>query len=168
MPTTEQTKQQFRRHFIGGSDARIILGKDEKALLRLWREKRGEEAIGAWKTPSRVRLHLPPAPGSGAALCQGLRASSPRSNRPTGQPKRQERTQNWIKPGGKVRWSNPLSRRRGSSIERPEKLSRHSCGRISASTISAIIVSNTIFGVQFSSVAAFLGSPRRNSTSDGR
>src|ERR1700687_4795835 len=33
-----------RRHFIGGSDARIIMGKDEKALLRLWREKRGEVA----------------------------------------------------------------------------------------------------------------------------
>ena len=33
-----------RRHFIGGSDARIIMGKDEKALLRLWKEKRGEEA----------------------------------------------------------------------------------------------------------------------------
>jgi len=31
-----------RRHFIGGSDARIIMGKDEKALHRLWREKRGE------------------------------------------------------------------------------------------------------------------------------
>ena len=30
------------RHFIGGSDARIILGSDEAALLRLWREKRGE------------------------------------------------------------------------------------------------------------------------------
>ena len=33
-----------RRHFIGGSDARVIMGKDEKALLRLWREKRGDEA----------------------------------------------------------------------------------------------------------------------------
>jgi predicted phage-related endonuclease len=32
-----------RRHFIGGSDARIIMGDDEAALLRLWREKRGEE-----------------------------------------------------------------------------------------------------------------------------
>jgi predicted phage-related endonuclease len=32
-----------RRHFIGGSDARVIMGKDEKTLLRLWREKRGEE-----------------------------------------------------------------------------------------------------------------------------
>jgi predicted phage-related endonuclease len=31
-----------RRHFIGGSDARIIMGQDEKALLRLWQEKRGE------------------------------------------------------------------------------------------------------------------------------
>jgi predicted phage-related endonuclease len=31
-----------RRAFIGGSDARIILGSDEGTLLRLWREKRGE------------------------------------------------------------------------------------------------------------------------------
>ena len=31
-----------RRSFIGGSDARIIMGDDEAALLRLWREKRGE------------------------------------------------------------------------------------------------------------------------------
>src|SRR5262249_32388641 len=31
-----------RRHFIGGSDARIIMGDDEEALLRLWREKRCE------------------------------------------------------------------------------------------------------------------------------
>src|SRR5690349_18841893 len=31
-----------RRGFIGGSDARIIMGEDEAALLRLWREKRGE------------------------------------------------------------------------------------------------------------------------------
>ena len=31
-----------RRQFIGGSDARIIMGDDEPALLRLWREKRGE------------------------------------------------------------------------------------------------------------------------------
>ena len=35
-PTTK------RRYFIGGSDARIIMGNDEAALLRLWREKRGE------------------------------------------------------------------------------------------------------------------------------
>jgi hypothetical protein len=31
-----------RRSFIGGSDARIIMGKDESALLRLWQEKRDE------------------------------------------------------------------------------------------------------------------------------
>jgi predicted phage-related endonuclease len=31
-----------RRLFIGGSDARIIMGNDEPALVRLWREKRGE------------------------------------------------------------------------------------------------------------------------------
>ena len=31
-----------RRAFIGGSDARIIMGSDEAALVRLWREKRGE------------------------------------------------------------------------------------------------------------------------------
>jgi predicted phage-related endonuclease len=31
-----------RRYFIGGSDARIIMGDDETALVRLWREKRGE------------------------------------------------------------------------------------------------------------------------------
>src|SRR6266516_5830557 len=31
-----------RRSFIGGSDARIIMGSDEAALKRLWQEKRGE------------------------------------------------------------------------------------------------------------------------------
>ena len=31
-----------RRNFVGGSDARIIMGQDEKALIRLWQEKRGE------------------------------------------------------------------------------------------------------------------------------
>ena len=31
-----------RRAFIGGSDARVIMGNDEVALVRLWREKRGE------------------------------------------------------------------------------------------------------------------------------
>ena len=31
-----------RRSFVGGSDARIIMGDDEKALVRLWYEKRGE------------------------------------------------------------------------------------------------------------------------------
>jgi predicted phage-related endonuclease len=30
-----------RRFFIGGSDARTIMGHDEEALIRLWQEKRG-------------------------------------------------------------------------------------------------------------------------------
>ena len=33
-----------RRAFVGGSDARIIMGDNEAALVRLWREKRGEAA----------------------------------------------------------------------------------------------------------------------------
>src|ERR1700722_20142330 len=36
------TDSRDRRSFIGGSDARRIMGDDEGALLRLWREKRGE------------------------------------------------------------------------------------------------------------------------------
>jgi predicted phage-related endonuclease len=31
-----------RRYYIGGSDARTIMGNNEAALIRLWREKRGE------------------------------------------------------------------------------------------------------------------------------
>jgi predicted phage-related endonuclease len=31
-----------RSSYVGGSDARIIMGGDEAALLRLWREKRGQ------------------------------------------------------------------------------------------------------------------------------
>jgi len=43
MKTTMWKKNgQDRRSFIGGSDARIIMGNDEVALVRLWREKRGE------------------------------------------------------------------------------------------------------------------------------
>src|SRR5689334_19995918 len=38
--TAKQSKD--RRYFVGGSDARIIMGNDEAALVRLWREKRGE------------------------------------------------------------------------------------------------------------------------------
>ena len=42
--TVWTTPQTDRRAFIGGSDARIIMGDDEAALVRLWREKRGEAA----------------------------------------------------------------------------------------------------------------------------
>src|SRR6478736_10511146 len=41
-PGYRQRSSLDRRQFIGGSDARIIMGNDEAALLRLWREKRGE------------------------------------------------------------------------------------------------------------------------------
>jgi predicted phage-related endonuclease len=43
-PTSEMVafNRNDRRHFIGGSDARIIMGNDESDLLRLWQEKRGE------------------------------------------------------------------------------------------------------------------------------
>ncbi len=36
------TALRSRETFVGGSDARIIMGQDEAALVRLWREKRGE------------------------------------------------------------------------------------------------------------------------------
>src|SRR5258705_13051451 len=36
------TNHVSRCSFIGGSDARIIMGDDEASLFRLWREKRGE------------------------------------------------------------------------------------------------------------------------------
>jgi putative phage-type endonuclease len=43
MSATLWTKpDENRRSFIGGSDARVIMGADEDALVRLWREKRGE------------------------------------------------------------------------------------------------------------------------------
>ena len=41
-PVRHRFNPASRQGFIGGSDARIIMGADEKALLRLWREKRGE------------------------------------------------------------------------------------------------------------------------------
>ena len=44
MKSNVWTKHGDRRAFIGGSDARIIMGSDEPALVRLWREKRGEAA----------------------------------------------------------------------------------------------------------------------------
>ena len=43
LPPSRHRSQADRRYFIGGSDARIIMGTDETALARLWLEKRGEE-----------------------------------------------------------------------------------------------------------------------------
>jgi predicted phage-related endonuclease len=47
-----------RRSFIGGSDARIIMGSDEAALVRLWREKRGEAEPEDLSTNLIVQLGL--------------------------------------------------------------------------------------------------------------
>jgi predicted phage-related endonuclease len=41
-PALRLADSTSRGSFIGGSDARIIMGNDEAALIRLWREKRGE------------------------------------------------------------------------------------------------------------------------------
>jgi predicted phage-related endonuclease len=49
-------KRIERRYFIGGSDARIIMGNDESALIRLWREKRGEVEPGDLSTNLVVQL----------------------------------------------------------------------------------------------------------------
>src|SRR5438105_3929040 len=43
MTSAKQEKmREDRRTFIGGSDARVIMGDAEDSLVRLWREKRGE------------------------------------------------------------------------------------------------------------------------------
>jgi predicted phage-related endonuclease len=47
-----------RRQFIGGSDARIIMGQDEKALIRLWQEKRGQVGPEDLSTNLIVQLGL--------------------------------------------------------------------------------------------------------------
>jgi hypothetical protein len=39
-------RYENRRCFIGGSDARIIMGSDETALIPLSQEKRGEDRHG--------------------------------------------------------------------------------------------------------------------------
>jgi predicted phage-related endonuclease len=51
-----RTERIDRRYFIGGSDARIIMGNDETALLRLWREKRGEAEPSDLSTNLIVQL----------------------------------------------------------------------------------------------------------------
>jgi predicted phage-related endonuclease len=50
--------QSSRRDFIGGSDARIIMGQDDKALIRLWKEKRGEAEPEDLSTNLIVQLGL--------------------------------------------------------------------------------------------------------------
>jgi hypothetical protein len=59
-----QQKQSDRRDFIGGSDARIIMGQDEKALIRLWQEKLALPGFG----PRRPEI----LPYRGEKLCSVL------------------------------------------------------------------------------------------------
>jgi predicted phage-related endonuclease len=42
MHDSSRNHDSNRRTFIGGSDARLIMGTDEGKLVRLWREKRGD------------------------------------------------------------------------------------------------------------------------------
>ena len=55
-------KDVDRREFIGGSDARVIMGDDKAALLQLWREKRGQadpEDLSGDPRPTRASDRAP-------------------------------------------------------------------------------------------------------------
>jgi putative phage-type endonuclease len=58
MLQAQSHRQSSRRDFIGGSDARVIMGQDEKALTRLWQEKRGEVEPEDLSTNLIVQLGL--------------------------------------------------------------------------------------------------------------
>src|SRR5271163_288466 len=58
IPIKRVADSASRRDFIGGSDARIIMGQDEKALIRLWQEKRGEVEPEDLSTNLIVQLGL--------------------------------------------------------------------------------------------------------------
>src|SRR5271165_1886913 len=70
----------------------------------------------------RLCRDLEPAPGSGAALRQRLRASSRRSHSPTGQLQPPERTQDWIKLGGNVKSLLLIRMKRGVRLIDQDKL----------------------------------------------
>jgi YqaJ-like viral recombinase domain len=53
---------EIRGNFIGGSDARVIMGADGEALLRLWREKRGEAEPPDYSDNLIVQLGLATEP----------------------------------------------------------------------------------------------------------
>ena len=72
---------ESRRPFIGGSDARIIMGSDEAALVRLWREKRGEAEPEDLRATSSSSSGPPPrssiAPGTSATPAGGSGRTAP-------------------------------------------------------------------------------------------
>ena len=51
-PALRLSENLERRHFIGGSDVRIIMADDEPALIRLWREKRGRLSPRTYRATS--------------------------------------------------------------------------------------------------------------------
>jgi predicted phage-related endonuclease len=61
-PSAKISDSPKRHTFIGGSDARIIMGDDEAALLRLWREKRGEVEPPDYSRNLLVQLGLATEP----------------------------------------------------------------------------------------------------------
>ncbi len=79
-PARISPKHLNRRSFIGGSDARIVMGSDEAALLRLWREKRGEAAPEDLSDNLIVQLGLVTEPLKAAGPAPGypLDGSDPR------------------------------------------------------------------------------------------
>ena len=75
-----------RRDFIGGSDARIIMGDDEAALVWLWREKRGEAEpedlsrnlivqLGVATEGLNRRWYEGPMPGGRSSTSSGMSAT---------------------------------------------------------------------------------------------
>ena len=83
-----QRSRLDRRLFIGGSDARIIMGSDEAALIRLWREKRGEAEPEDLSGNLIVQLGRPPrtstAPGTSAIPAgRSVTCSAASSTRPS-------------------------------------------------------------------------------------
>ena len=67
-------KFRDRRQFIGGSDARIIMSGDEAALIRLWKEKRGEAEPEDFSNNLVVQLGI--AAGALAILWGAFKARS--------------------------------------------------------------------------------------------
>jgi hypothetical protein len=62
VPTANLSDSAKRHTFIAGSDARIIMGEDKPALLRLWREKRGEVEARDFSGNLLVQLGLATEP----------------------------------------------------------------------------------------------------------
>jgi hypothetical protein len=76
-PAPVYPKDANPRYFVGGSDARIIMGTDEAALVRLWREKRGEAEPPNYSDNLIVQLGAATEPSTGA----GTRKRPDRSSR---------------------------------------------------------------------------------------